>query len=50
MGQQQEVETLISEEALLFAQYIRNEKNEWIPRIPGVNSMGLTDEKVFKGC
>jgi CRISPR-associated protein Cas1 len=33
MGYQQEIETLISEEALLFAQYLRNEKEEWIPRI-----------------
>jgi CRISPR/Cas system-associated endonuclease Cas1 len=33
MGRQQEIETLISEEALLFAQYLRNEKEEWIPRI-----------------
>jgi CRISPR-associated protein Cas1 len=32
-GQQQEIETLINEEALLFAQYLRNEKSSWIPRI-----------------
>jgi CRISPR-associated protein Cas1 len=32
-GQQQEIETLINEEALLFAQYLRNEKKEWIPRL-----------------
>jgi hypothetical protein len=32
MGEQQEIETLISEEALLFAQYLRNEKKNWIPR------------------
>jgi hypothetical protein len=24
---------LISEEALLFAKYLRNEKKEWLPRI-----------------
>jgi hypothetical protein len=24
---------LINEEALLFAQYLRNEKDEWLPRI-----------------
>jgi CRISPR-associated protein Cas1 len=33
MGETQEIETLITEEALLFAQYIRNEKQTWIPRI-----------------
>lgn len=33
MGSQQEIETLISEEAMLFAQYLRNEKVKWIPRI-----------------
>jgi hypothetical protein len=27
------IETLINEEALLFAKYLRNEKKEWIPRI-----------------
>jgi CRISPR/Cas system-associated endonuclease Cas1 len=32
MGDQQEIETLIFEEALLFAQYLRNEKQTWIPR------------------
>jgi CRISPR/Cas system-associated endonuclease Cas1 len=35
-GQQQEIETLINEEALLFAQYLRNEKREWIPRIANI--------------
>jgi hypothetical protein len=29
----QEIETLINEEALLFAMYLRNEKQTWIPRI-----------------
>jgi hypothetical protein len=33
MGKSQEIETLINEEALLFAQYLRNEKPSWIPRI-----------------
>jgi CRISPR-associated protein Cas1 len=33
MGNQQEIETMINEEALLFAQYIRKEKDMWIPRI-----------------
>ena len=33
MGKKQEIETLVSEEALLFAMYLRDEKKEWIPRI-----------------
>jgi hypothetical protein len=33
MGDQQEIETLINEEASLFAQYLRNEKETWVPRI-----------------
>jgi CRISPR-associated protein Cas1 len=36
-GQSQELETLINEEALLFAQYLRNEKQEWFPRIVELN-------------
>jgi CRISPR/Cas system-associated endonuclease Cas1 len=37
MGKQQEIETLINEEALLLAQYLRNEKNDWNPRIANLN-------------
>ena len=37
VGQRQTIETLISEEALLFARYLRNEKKDWIPRIPTVD-------------
>jgi CRISPR-associated protein Cas1 len=33
VGKRQTFETLISEEALLFAKYLRNEKQDWIPRI-----------------
>jgi hypothetical protein len=33
MGKEQEIETSINEEALLFASYLRNEKRTWIPRI-----------------
>jgi len=33
VGKRQEIETLINEEALLFAKYLRNEIKEWIPRI-----------------
>ena len=32
-GEHQEIETLIGEEAFLFAQYLRNEKETWVPRI-----------------
>lgn len=32
IGKQQEIETLINEEALLFAKYLKNEKEEWSPR------------------
>lgn len=33
MGGQQEVETLINEEALLMAMFLRNEGQSWKPRI-----------------
>jgi CRISPR/Cas system-associated endonuclease Cas1 len=33
MGEQQEIETLISEEALLFAAFLRGERQSWKPRI-----------------
>lgn len=36
VGQRQTIETLIYEEALLFAKYLRNEKKDWTPRIPPV--------------
>ena len=32
VGKRQTIDTLISEEALLFAKYLRNERREWIPR------------------
>jgi len=32
MGNEQEIETLINEEALLLAQYLRDEKETWVPR------------------
>jgi len=40
-GQQQEIETLINEEALLFAQFLRNEKKEWIPRIVNLQHLNI---------
>lgn len=33
VGKKQKVETLINEEALLFAKYLRNEKKDWLPRV-----------------
>jgi len=33
IGKRQTIETLINEEALLFAKYLRDEKETWIPRI-----------------
>ncbi|MDG6221693.1 MAG: hypothetical protein QCH99_00325 [Candidatus Bathyarchaeota archaeon] len=35
-GNKQTFETLISEEALLLAKYLRNEKKEWKPRLPSL--------------
>lgn len=35
-GKEQKIETLINEEALLFAKYLRNEREKWIPRIPKI--------------
>jgi hypothetical protein len=32
-GEKQELETLINEEALMFAKYLRSERETWIPRI-----------------
>ena len=32
-GQNQRIETLINEEALLLAKFLRSERENWIPRI-----------------
>lgn len=32
-GKRQTLDTLISEEALLLAKYLREERNAWIPRL-----------------
>ncbi|MBQ04399.1 hypothetical protein CL673_06795 [Candidatus Bathyarchaeota archaeon] len=32
-GKRQRIETLINEEALLLAKYLRDERKEWTPRI-----------------
>ena len=36
-GKKQTIETLVNEEAVLLAQYLRNEKQTWIPRIANLN-------------
>jgi hypothetical protein len=33
VGKKQEIETLINEEALLCAKFLRNEVKDWVPRI-----------------
>ena len=33
VGKRQTIETLINEEALLLAKYLRSEKRDWVPRI-----------------
>jgi CRISPR-associated protein Cas1 len=35
-GNKQTVETLINEESMLFAQYLRNERHDWAPRLPKI--------------
>jgi len=37
VGKRQELETLIGEEALLFARYLRSQKYRWKPRIPSLS-------------
>ena len=36
-GKKQTLDTLISEEALLLAKFLRNERKEWTPRIVAVS-------------
>ena len=33
-GNRQTLDTLICEEALLLAKYLRGERNSWVPRLP----------------
>ena len=33
VGKRQTIKTLVSEEALLFAKYLRSERRDWFPRI-----------------
>jgi CRISPR/Cas system-associated endonuclease Cas1 len=34
VGKKQTIETLINEEALLLAKFLRNERKQWKPRLP----------------
>ena len=36
-GKMQTIDTLISEEALLFAKYLRHERKDWTPRLSNLN-------------
>jgi len=38
VGKKQELETLINEEALLFARFLREEEERWVPRITLLNA------------
>jgi CRISP-associated protein Cas1 len=37
-GKRQEFETLINEESLLLAKFLRDERKEWVPRLPNLGS------------
>jgi hypothetical protein len=39
VGKRQTIETLINEEAMLFAKYFRREKKDWIPRVGIIESL-----------
>jgi CRISPR/Cas system-associated endonuclease Cas1 len=41
IGKRQEVETLISEEAMLLAKFLRGEKTRWEPRIAELRGTSL---------
>jgi CRISPR-associated protein Cas1 len=37
VGERQTIDTLINEEGLLFAKYLRNERKDWMPRVEVIN-------------
>jgi CRISPR-associated protein Cas1 len=47
VGRKQTIETLTNEEALLFAKYLRNEKETWAPRIADVRISGGNSLAMF---
>jgi hypothetical protein len=40
-SKKQTLDTLVNEEALLFAKYLRNEKKDWKPKIPQIQDFGV---------
>ena len=40
VGKRQTIDSLICEEALLFAKYLRGERDSWILRLPTLESYG----------
>ena len=49
-GKEQTIETLINEEALLFAKYLRSEKKTWHPRIESARYRETQTVMSMKGC
>jgi hypothetical protein len=49
-GKTQTIDTLISEEALLLAKYLRNEKRDWLPRGGITLAKKLKDQRQKKCC
>jgi len=45
VGKRQTIETLISEEALLLAKFLRDERKEWTPRIAVPNKFLRINEE-----
>jgi CRISPR-associated protein Cas1 len=45
MGNNQELETLINEEAMLFAKYLRNERTSWTPRIVDLSPVSFRESR-----
>lgn len=43
VGKKQTIETLINEEALVFAKFLRNDRDEWIPRIASLSKRGAVN-------
>jgi hypothetical protein len=45
MGEQQEIETLINEEALLLAMYLRSERTEWNARVVVLSQNDFSNQR-----
>lgn len=46
VGKRQTIETLLNEEVLLLAKFLRDEKMLWNPRIPAIKSQAMQLRKV----